>query len=1233
MSSSPFPGNKALTVAATQSTAPGMETPDTKTAAAEDVAATETWKPGKTVPLTSPVTVPTIPGYEILQFLGRGGMGFVIQARDLKLGRLVALKLPLPEKLRTPEDRERFLREAKAAARLRHSNICPIYEIGEAPAPPGGGEGQPYLALGYVEGTSLSQWAKERKVTAREAAELLATLAGAVSYAHDHGVVHRDIKPANVMMDRESGQPMLMDFGLAKDMADEDAQLTHDGAILGTPAYMAPEQAAGVQGLIGPRSDIYGLGALLYSLLAGRAPFEGSFGEILKSVQTNEPASPRKLHQGLHRDLETICLKAMAKDPASRYATAADLAADLKRFAAGESILARPDGLLKKAWRFARRRPWTLLGGFAAAAAFVAATVLVQRSSHQRAVVRQSQLVSGQLGQPEWNSARYQAVLREIDVLEGLSPDDAAPARQQLLERYSDYVRRLISRPALPPDLVDRINQEVAFVAGVDTNLGAELKQELETRLRTWSVLFDLTPPYLSAERQIDPSRFRVESEQLVTLPPPPRSPENLVPLLVTSEGNVELQAVFPAEALKRSDRLGVALGVRAESQDNYEFVLALPRPNDAKTPQTAQTLEEALFAGKFVELQIVRSGIIMRKAEIRVPYPPLYFSARKESGRLSVQLNQGKPLIFDDVFPLGLGGAGVFAIVAPPGSPITRITASRQVLPALPSKLERGDYLYAQGKLQEALEDYRSQEPGAAQDVVQEARCKQGLCLIGLNRADEAVQILSQLAAEKGDRWPVISACHLWLYLVQNRRLAEAEPIVTSLAHRFEFEQLASLLPAPVREALLKEYRSATVGKNLISFDAEKLARLERNLEVERLINGTESLSTQLALLRGYRALALRQQATHLAAKMIQGPEFVQLAVVDQIWALEEYCWELRLQGRRQEAFIVVNEQLFDRDGKPREDYLPLLVERARCQTALGKWQEAEEDIRRLLASVPAGKLLYRHFSAAHLVMGFCREQLGDSAGAQVAWKEGLYRVWQPEAEKFVEAGQLPIPELPAENHHQFSGLEMVQFLMLASLTGEISDAETNRIFFWFTNRAGGGADIITVQAVVSLMQKDIISSIFRKMCQNPRGKEVARSIALQTVGLTETYQHPMFLCVYEVAHQGAFEPDLPPEQDEFLWSFAADSYAGFLSGKVTKPQFISLALTWKGTTGPLGWDGVAPGIEPALRGQLAYLMGRRFQRLSRPADATKFFETVMKDSLPDSLLRRLAQAELAKR
>lgn len=1218
--------------AAERSTVPERQaSPDTASITPEDVALTETWKPGASRPASAPgdAPAPAIPGYEVLQFLGRGGMGFVVKARDKKLGRAVALKLPLPEKLRTTEDRERFLREAKASARLRHPNICPIYEIGEAPPLAGAAEGQPYIAMGFIEGIPLSQWAKERKAIAREAAELVATLAGAVRYAHEHGVVHRDIKPANVMIDRETGQPMLMDFGLAKDLADEDAQLTHAGTILGTPAYMAPEQAAGEQSRIGPGSDIYGLGAMLYSLLCGRAPFEGSFGEILKLVQTAEPVAPRKLHRGLHRDLETICLKAMSKDPAGRYATAGELAADLKRFASGEAILARPDGPLKKAWRFARRRPLAIVGGAGAALVLAAAVVLVQRSSHQQAVIKQSQLVSSQLGQSDWSPQRYETVRGQIEILRDLSPEDAALAQQQLQKSYRDFVQTLISRPNLPPDAVDRIRAEIEFVRSFDSAVAETLSMELVKRLRAWSILFDLAPPYPDAAKHLASSRVQV-ANTLVILPAP-EDPSDLVPMLGTSEGNVELQAVFPPAALKTSPHLGVALNVSRETKESYQFILAASPKPDANG-QAAATLEQALVAGIPVEMQIVRSGIVMRREEVRVPQPPLYFSARRESGRLSLQLNGGKPLVFDDVFPLGVGAAGVFAIVAPAGTPVERITASRQILPATPSKLERGDFLYAQGIFQDALEDYRSQEAGAAPDVVQEARCKQGLCLISLNRPDEAVQILAQLSAETGDRWPVVAACHLWLYLVKNKRFDEAEPIVASLANRFEFERLATLLPAQLREALLKEYRTATVGKNLVTFDSEKLSRLERNLEVERLVTGAESLSTQIALLRGYRALALRQQATHLAARLIRGPEFAALKDVDKIWALEEYCWELRLQGRRQEALAVVNEYLLDENGSLREPYLPLLIERARCQAAFGKWQEAENDIKQFLSAVPPGKMMYRHHSAAHLVLGFCRQEQGDAAGAQDAWKAGLYRVWQPEAAKYVEPGKPPIPELPAEHHSQFSGMEMVQFLILAALTGEISEAETNRVFFWFTSRAGAGSDLVTLQAMVGLLQKDIVSSVFKKMCQFPRGKEVARSIGLQTVGLTETYQHPMFLCVYEVARQGAIDSEPTPEQDELFWSSVSEGYADFLSGKVSKVQFIALVLAWKGTTGPLGWEGVAPGLDPDLRAKLAYALAHRYQRLGRPSDAAGFYETAIQDSPPDSLVRRMAAEELEK-
>ena len=281
-----------------------------------------------------------IPSYEVLRIIGHGAMGVVLQARHRQLGRLVAIKLPIQGR---PGSCKRLLRESHSAARLRHPNICPIHEVGEVGH-------RPYIVMEFIAGPSLREWARQQGPSNRRAAQVIAKLARALGYAHQHGVIHRDMKPTNVIIDTESGEPVLTDFGLAKESSVQESHLTQSGQILGTPAYMAPEQAAGRTEEVGPWSDIYGLGATLYELLCGAPPFDGPLGEVLWKVQTQEPASPRRLNRRISLDLETICLKAMAKAPADRYATGAELADDLDRYCAGQPIQAR------------RKNPQPLLG-------------------------------------------------------------------------------------------------------------------------------------------------------------------------------------------------------------------------------------------------------------------------------------------------------------------------------------------------------------------------------------------------------------------------------------------------------------------------------------------------------------------------------------------------------------------------------------------------------------------------------------------------------------------------------------------------------------------------------------------------------------------------------------------------------------------------------------------------------------------------------------------------------
>jgi WD40 repeat protein len=303
-----------------------------------------------------------IGGYAIFGELGRGGMGVVYDAQDGRLDRRVALKVLHTRFAATRQGADRFRVEADAISRLDHANIVPLYEAGEC-------EGQPFLAMGLIEGESLAERiAREGRIQPPQCAALVAKIARAIHHAHERGVLHRDLKPGNILLD-ESGEPHVIDFGLARCL-DQESSITMTGAFLGTPAYAPPEQVTGGTKALTTAGDVYSLGAILYAVLTGRAPFSGeTASEIIEKVKHAPPLRPRSLCPAVPLDMETVCLKCLQKEPGRRYVSALAFAEDLERLLTGRPITARPVGLVERLWLWARRQPAAAALVFAVAAA------------------------------------------------------------------------------------------------------------------------------------------------------------------------------------------------------------------------------------------------------------------------------------------------------------------------------------------------------------------------------------------------------------------------------------------------------------------------------------------------------------------------------------------------------------------------------------------------------------------------------------------------------------------------------------------------------------------------------------------------------------------------------------------------------------------------------------------------------------------------------------------------
>jgi tetratricopeptide (TPR) repeat protein len=421
--------------------------------------------------------------FELIERLGAGGFGEVWKARDTQLDRTVAVKIPHRGSLGS-EGIEKFLREARAAAQLRHPNIVSVHEVGL--------DGKRiYIVADFIEGLSLDKWMSGRKLAYCDCAALCVKIADGLHHAHEEGVIHRDLKPSNIMIDRR-GEPHIMDFGLAKREAGETT-MTMDGQILGTPAYMSPEQAKGLAHGADRRTDVYSMGVILFELLTGERPFRGSLQMLLKQVMQDEPVSPRNLDGHVPRDLETICLKCLQKEPARRYPTAKDLSEELGRYLAGRPIKARPVSALERMVRWCGRNRLVAASALAAVLCLlfglVAATVGYVRTSRALDISQQSLDKSRQ--SLRWAEQTVDDFFTDVSENTLLYQPGMQRLRKELLQHARDYYEKFLLQSGgdeVVRDELARAHYRVGWITDeIESPIKAmssyEKAREMQTRL------------------------------------------------------------------------------------------------------------------------------------------------------------------------------------------------------------------------------------------------------------------------------------------------------------------------------------------------------------------------------------------------------------------------------------------------------------------------------------------------------------------------------------------------------------------------------------------------------------------------------------------------------------------------------------------------------------------------------------------------------------------------------
>lgn len=1175
----------------------------------------------RTFPDPGAPVLPRIPGYELLGELGRGGMGVVYHARHLQLNRQVALKMILSGELAGSSERSRFNSEAQAVAALQHPGIVQIYEIGEH-------EGNLFFSLEFVDGGCLHDRISRQGQDPAWSAEMVEVMSRAISHAHERNIIHRDLKPANVLL-TETGQPKITDFGLAKSLGSQ-AQHTRTGAVLGTPSYMSPEQAWGRIHDVGPATDTYALGAILYEMLTGQPPFTGGTAmEILEKVRKNEPVPPSRLNPKIPRDLETICLKCLNKEAERRYGSSQELADDLGRFRAGEPILARRLGFFGKWLRRARRHPKVVGGILAVAVALVVALLIVmklqERATKSGKVADLQTEIQNRFNTLQGSRKKIEEAEKLIGQLDQLNPEAASKMKDRLKVEVAKWVDDQIALNRLiSPSERKQLSTALDWLQKADASRAQELRDTLARRDHEFREYDKMTlrPPFENLSKVLDVDQITNEKQALVL---PSRAGRGGVFFLERRSGDVAVEVSFASPSWRQASWVGLILH-RSQQQKGYQFIL---HSAEERQPLGGPAEGEGQAPHRLV-LEIRRNGVVMQKLDFSpetMPGGPLKLYAEQKGEQLALEV-AGERLEHYDPFPLGQRVKGQIGILWPGGARVNELVVKLRKFSELPTAL--GDELFNQQRYRDALGAYQQiRNQDLSTESGQRLQFKTALCELQTGEEDKGFARLKSVSEAEGENYPLLALWQLWAHL-EKTSPAEADIYLATLVDRGGVK-VRPLLDISMKKSLENIYQVSRREFYLARNYDLQVSRITQRLNIQKTLLDYKPWELRNERERLIRALRLANDRHH-ALKVCQAVR-EETSVLDETDTfrriLLQETWMLRLGNPADKAQALrILQDVYQKtlDSQPKLAP-PLLPEKARILFALERWEDADTVLDDVLSRCESNEITNHWiYPEVALMKGFMILRKGETNAeeqARAIWKKGADRFWMD------------------LQQHRTTVTPLLQFSMLASLSDSLTDeqaAEIRSRFLEFLRYDEAGNKL--KNAVALLAPPDLLKGVWRSKA----GREIAQQIAFRTVPFREWTFRPVRWGGASVTYYWCkiSEPSADQRKliEEHLPRLGMEAHQDQVLG-MEDAKRLALSYYLPFGAGYPQWKPVENKLSerhPELVGGLAYVLGLRYKYgFRQSAKAKELFDSALTQSLRcetgfRELLRKLINSEQRK-